>query len=245
MNFSPPRLALHSGRATPSLGSEPTSANTNRQRFHLSNADPCPDDPGHRTQREAVTTFAATRRGEILAEYVEVESGKRNERPALADAIAHAKRTGSTLLIARIDRLARSVAFISSLMESKTEFVAVDAPYANRLMLHLLAAFAEHEREQISARTRAALAAAKARGVKLGINGRVLADQAIAEAVAFCQPLEPDVREIMAGGARNLREVAAALNVRGIPARLGGPWWPSNTAVLMKRLDVTFGDHAA
>ena len=191
---------------------------------------------GIEAQREAVTTFAASRHGEILAEYVEVESGKRSDRPALADAIAHAKRTGAVLLIAKIDRLARNVAFISSLMEARTEFVAVDAPYANKLMIHLLAAFAEHEREQISARTKAALAAAKARGVVLGRNGRVLADQAIADAIKFSQPLENDVRDIIAGGASNLREIAAGLNARGIPARQGGQWWPSNTAMLLNRL---------
>ncbi len=196
---------------------------------------------GIEAQREAVTAFAASRQGAILAEYVEVESGKKNDRPALLAAIAHAKRAGAVLLIAKLDRLARNVAFISSLMEARTEFVAVDAPYANRLMIHLLAAFAEHEREQISARTKAALAAAKARGVVLGRNGRVLADQAIEEAVKFCQPLESDVREIIAAGASNLREVAAGLNARCIPARQGGQWWPSNTAVLLKRLNLNVG----
>lgn len=196
---------------------------------------------GIEAQRDAVNAFAKVRGGEILAEYVEVESGKRNDRPALSDAIAHAKRTGSILLIAKLDRLARSVAFISSLMEAKTEFIAVDAPYANRLMLHLLAAFAEHEREQISARTKAALAAARARGVRLGANGRVLADRAIKDATQFCQPLEADVRAIIAAGARNIRDVAAGLNDRAIPARQGGLWWPSNTANLMKRLGLAFG----
>ena len=194
---------------------------------------------GIEAQREAVTTFASARHGEIVAEYVEVESGKKNDRPALLAAIAHAKRVGAVLLIAKLDRLARNVAFISSLMEARTEFVAVDAPYANKLMIHLLAAFAEHEREQISARTKAALAAAKARGVKLGVHGRILADQAIADAISFCQPLEIDVRDIIACGASNLREIAAGLNARGIPARQGGQWWPSNTAALLKRLDLT------
>lgn len=191
-------------------------------------------------QREAVTSFARSRGGEIVAEYVEVESGKRNDRPALANAIAQAKKTGSILLIAKLDRLARNVAFVASLMESGTEFVAVDAPYANRLMLHILAAFAEHERELISQRTKAALAAAKVRGVKLGANGRKLADEAIARALDFAMPLEPAVREIIEGGASNLREVAAGLNARSIPARLGGLWWPSNTAALLKRLKVSF-----
>jgi DNA invertase Pin-like site-specific DNA recombinase len=200
---------------------------------------------GMEAQREAVITFAAARRGEILGEYVEVESGKRNDRPALAAAIAHAKRTGSTLLIAKLDRLARSVSLISSLMEAGVEFQAVDMPDANRFVIHIMAAVAEYEREQISARTKAALAAAKARGVKLGANGRKLADKAIAEAVDFATPLEPAVRDIIRGGARNLQDVAAALNARGVPARLGGPWWPSSVSVLLRRLGLTLDTSCA
>ncbi len=191
---------------------------------------------GLEAQREAVTSFARSRRGEILGEYLEVESGKKHDRPSLGAAIAHAKRTGAILLIAKLDRLARSVSLISALMEAKIEFQAADMPDANRFVIHVMAAVAEYEREQISARTKAALAAAKARGVRLGANGRNLADKAIAQAIEFAAPLEGDVREIIAGGARNLREIAAGLNARGIPARLGGPWWPSNTATLIKRL---------
>ena len=193
---------------------------------------------GLEAQREAVTAFASSRCGEIIADYVEVESGKRDDRPALARAIAHAKRVGATLLIAKLDRLARSVALISSLMDTGVDFVAADMPDANRFVLHIMSAVAEYEREQISARTKAALAAAKARGVKLGTNGRALADQAIREATEFARPLEVDVRDIIAGGARNVRDVAAGLNARGIPARLGGLWWPSNTAILIKRLRI-------
>jgi DNA invertase Pin-like site-specific DNA recombinase len=197
---------------------------------------------GLEAQRDAVTTFASSRRGEIIAEYVEVESGKKDDRPALARAIAHAKRVGATLLIAKLDRLARSVALISSLMETGVDFVAADMPDANRFVLHIMSAVAEYEREQISARTKAALAAAKARGVKLGANGRALADRAIREASEFALPLEAVVREIIDGGARNVRDVAAGLNSRCIPARLGGLWWPSNTAVLMKRLGLSFAE---
>ena len=194
---------------------------------------------GIEAQRDAVTTFARARGGEILGEHLEVESGKRDDRPALTAAIAQAKRTGSILLIAKLDRLSRSVALISSLMEAKVEFQAVDMPDANRFVVHIMAAVAEYEREQISSRTKAALAAAKARGVRLGVHGRVLADQARADALAFCMPLEADVRAIIAGGASNFREVAAGLNARGIPARQGGPWWASNTALMMKRLGLT------
>src|SRR5262249_56223928 len=94
---------------------------------------------------------------QLLREYVEVESGKRNDRPQLGAALALAKATGATVVIAKLDRLARNVAFISNLMESGVEFVAADMPMANRLTVHVLAAVAEHEREMISQRTRAAL----------------------------------------------------------------------------------------
>ena len=121
---------------------------------------------GLEAQRQAV--FAYTNGGRLLAEYLEVESGKRNDRPQLLAALAHAQATGATLIIAKPNRLARNVHFISGLMEAGVDFVAADLPSANRLTINVLAAVAEHEREMISARTKAALAAAKARGVRLG-----------------------------------------------------------------------------
>src|SRR6185312_9053277 len=108
----------------------------------------------------------------------------------LAAALDHAKRIGAVLLIAKLDRLSRSVSMISALMEAKIEFIAVDAPYANRLMLHIMAAFAEHERDLISQRTKEALAAAKARGVVLGSHSQVLAAKAIVEATKFAQAVD-------------------------------------------------------
>ena len=119
-------------------------------------------------QRKAIEDYLNGGKWELLAEYVEIESGKRSDRPELAKALAHSKATGATLVIAKLDRLSRNVAFISNLMESGVEFVAADMPMANRLTVHVLAAVAEHEREMISQRTSAALAAAKARGAKLG-----------------------------------------------------------------------------
>ena len=107
-------------------------------------------------------------RGEVIAEYVEVESGKRADRPELARSLAEAKRAGAVLLIAKLDRLARNVAFIANLLESGVEVTAADMPEANRFVLHIMAAVAEQEGRAISERTKAALAAAKARGVKLG-----------------------------------------------------------------------------
>jgi DNA invertase Pin-like site-specific DNA recombinase len=126
---------------------------------------------GLEAQREAVLRHMAGQASDLRAEFTEIESGKRSDRPQLAAAIAAAKKAKATLIIAKLDRLARNVHFISGLMESKVDFVAADNPHANRLMVHMLAAFAEHEREQISQRTMAALQAAKARGVRLGRNG--------------------------------------------------------------------------
>ena len=124
---------------------------------------------GLEAQRAAVLDHVAGK-GEIAAEYVEIESGKRNERPQLARAMAEAKRIGAVLLIAKLDRLARNVAFIANLLEAGVEIAAADMPEANRFLLHVMAAVAEHEAQAISDRTRAALAAAKARGVALGLS---------------------------------------------------------------------------
>src|SRR5262249_29400720 len=121
-------------------------------------------------QREAVLRHVGSNRGELIDEFCEIESGKRNDRPQLSAAIAATKKAKATLIIAKLDRLARNVHFVSGLMESGVDFVAADNPHANKLMVHMLAAFAEHEREQISQRTKDALAAAKARGIRLGRN---------------------------------------------------------------------------
>ena len=121
---------------------------------------------GIEAQRAACEAF--TRGGALLAEYVEVESGGKSDRPELARALDHCRQTGATLVVAKLDRLARNVAFVSSLMESGIEFIAADNPAATKLTIHILAAVAESEREAISQRTKAALAAAKARGVQLG-----------------------------------------------------------------------------
>ena len=119
---------------------------------------------GVEAQRRAVVEYVAGR-GQVLAEYTETESGKRNDRPALRDALAEAKAHGATLLIAKLDRLARNVAFIANLLESDVEVAAADMPEANRFVLHIMAAVAEQEGRAISDRTKAALAAAKAPGL--------------------------------------------------------------------------------
>lgn len=123
---------------------------------------------GLAAQQTAVHSFADSQNAQIIAQFTEVETGRDSRRPQLAAAIRQAKALGATLVIAKLDRLARSVSFVASLMDSGVEFVCCDNPNANRLTIHILAAVAEDECRRISARTREALAAARARGVKLG-----------------------------------------------------------------------------
>jgi DNA invertase Pin-like site-specific DNA recombinase len=120
------------------------------------------------SQRAAISSYVERAGGELVEEFVEVESGKSADRPELKKALAACSRRGARLIIAMLDRLSRSVAFIANLMESRADFVIVDMPDANRLTIHIMAAVAENEREMISKRTKAALQAAKARGVRLG-----------------------------------------------------------------------------
>jgi DNA invertase Pin-like site-specific DNA recombinase len=189
---------------------------------------------GLEAQRAAVAAHVLGR-GEVVAEFVEVESGKRSDRPELARALSEAKRAGAVLLIAKLDRLARNVAFIANLLESGVEVTAADMPEANRFLLHVMAAVAEHEAQAISDRTKAALAAAKARGVKLGwsIPERVFEQRQAAKkgaavnkarALTHAENVLPVIEQIRAGGA-SLRQIAAELNARGITTARGGKWY--------------------
>ena len=119
---------------------------------------------GLEAHREAVLTYLDGGRWSLVQEFVEVESGKRNDRPELGAALAACKKHKAKLIIAKLDRLSRNLAFIATLMDSGVEFVAVDNPHANKLTVHILAAVAQHEREMIGQRTRDALQAAKEMG---------------------------------------------------------------------------------
>jgi DNA invertase Pin-like site-specific DNA recombinase len=200
---------------------------------------------GIEAQRKAVSDYLNGGNWQLLQEYVEVESGKRSDRPQLIAALAHAKATGATVVIAKLDRLARNVAFISNLMESGVEFIAADMPMANRLTVHVLAAVAEHEREMISQRTRLALAAAKARGTRLGNpNGaRVLRGRGNASAVAAVRAsadahtaqVLPAIAAIRAEGMTSLHAIAAELNRRGILTARGGQWYATTVRNTLAR----------
>ena len=191
-------------------------------------------------QRAAVLDFINGGAANLVAEFTETESGKRNDRPQLAEALAACKKHRAKLVIAKLDRLARNVAFISNLMESGVDFVAVDMPDANRLTVHILAAVAEHEREMISERTKAALAAAKARGVKLGSpdpgKGSAIGVAANKErADQFAANVVPIIREIEASGVTSHLGIAKALNARGIPTARGGEWYDSTVKNILRR----------
>lgn len=195
-------------------------------------------------QRSAVAEYLNGGRWKLVAEIVEVESGKRSDRPKLAEALRLCRVHGATLIIAKLDRLARNVNFISNLMESGVEFVAVDLPQANRLTVHIMAAMAEHEAAMISARTTAALAAAKVRGTKLGgrrwnsskiaPKGNLASAKVRQETAAnHAVDLLPIIEAIKAEGAASLRQIATVLNERSIPTpRQKGGW----SAVQVQRI---------
>jgi DNA invertase Pin-like site-specific DNA recombinase len=174
----------------------------------------------------------------LTAEFVEVESGKRADRPQLARALDLCRLTGATLVIAKLDRLTRNVAFLAGLMEAGVEFVACDNPHATRFTIHILAAVAEHEREQIASRTKAALAASKARGKVLGgYRGGPVPDAAAgasgkrAKADAFAARLVPTLTDMRTRGL-SLTAMAAELAGKGIMTAAGGAW----TATAVRRV---------
>ena len=208
---------------------------------------------GLEAQREAVVRHVSGVGGEVVREFVEVESGKKDDRPELLKALAFAKRNGAVLIVAKLDRLSRNVRFLSTLMEGGAEFVACDNAHANRFTLHILAAVAEHERELISKRTSAALQAAKARGAKLGSampgkwDGRedarlagALKGNAVSAKVRSAAAREeyadllPTIYELKAAG-RTLREIAAELNARGERTRRGAEFGPSQVMRILER----------
>ncbi len=193
---------------------------------------------GLEAQRAAIARFCEAEGYEVVAERLEVETGKGADalerRPELAAALAEAKRRKCPVLVAKPDRLSRDVAFIAGLMAQRVPFIVAElGPDADPFMLHIYAALAEKERRLISARTKAALAAARERGTRLGRNGAErLAPAYRAEAVERAQALAPVVAEVRAGGASSLRAIAAGLNARGVVTAQGKPW----SAMQVKRV---------
>ena len=191
---------------------------------------------GLEAQQQAITGFLNGGSWELVGEFIEIESGKNNGRPRLLEALALCRRKKATLIIAKLDRLSRNVAFISKLMDSDVDFVAVDFPEANRLTVHILAAVAEYESRMNSTRTKEAMAIAKiTRGAIFGTNnlpkGRCekgivaskLSNQNRAD--LFCKDMLPIIHSHLAAG-MNLSQIARQLNADGEPTARGhiGRW---------------------
>ena len=200
---------------------------------------------GIEAQQEVVSRFAAAEEFELTAEFVEVETGKGadalDRRPELAAALATGRRLKCPVIVAKLDRLSRDVAFAAGLMAQRVPFIVAELGRdADPFMLHLYAALAEKERRLISDRTKAALAAAKRQGKRLGNpngsaaleKGRVVLAQAADE---FALSLQPTIASLHAAGVTKLRDIAAALNQRGVRTVRGATWHVSNVKNLIDR----------
>ena len=223
--------------------------------YRVSTASQGASGLGIEGQQEAVNRFASSRDGTIVEEFIEVESGKLDARPELCKALAVCRLKNATLLVAKLDRLSRNVAFLSKMMESKVKFIACDNPEANELTLHILAAVAQAERKAISERTKAALQAAKARGKLLGFAGRppeaarAAGGRGAAKAGAVsgavrsaavagrAHDLAGIVADLRDRGAVTVRAIGAGLEAAGIPAARGGKWSPSAVKRLLDLID--------
>lgn len=188
---------------------------------------------GLEAQREAVLRYLNGGNWNLLAEFTEVESGKKDDRPKLEEALRMARLTNSTIIIAKWDRLSRNAGFLMALRDSKVKFIAADMPEANELTIGIMAVMAQHERQVISKRVKEALAVAKSRGTKLG-NPRLSeaggGDLTAArtklseEYAAFIADIRPIIADIRAGGITSKNGIAGELNRRGFLTRRGKQW---------------------
>jgi DNA invertase Pin-like site-specific DNA recombinase len=220
--------------------------------YRVSTAEQGRSGLGLEAQKKAVKNYIWRTGAILVAEFTEVESGARNDRPQLQAALKRVALSTATLVVAKLDRLSRNAAFLLTLREAGTDFVAVDMPHATPVTVGIMAVIAEEERRLISERTKAAMKAAKARGVKLGNpNGaeafrrtgmrgsKIGANKANAQLCA--ENLREIVREIRMQGAVSYAAVARALNDRHIPTRTGKDWQPASVKILLERL----GEHLA
>lgn len=194
-------------------------------------------------QRIAVADFLNGGKWQLVAEFVETESGAKADRPKLADALALARAHGARRVIAKLDRLSRDAHFLLGMRRAGVEFVAADMPEANEMIVGIMAVVAQAERKMISTRTKAALAAAKARGQKLGgfrgyvptaadgANGRKARS---ARAAGHAASLAPIIARLDPDGRLSLRGLAAALTAEGLPTPAGGALWTAATVARIK-----------
>ena len=199
---------------------------------------------GLEAQREAVSVFINSGNHILSKEFTEVESGKDNNRTQLNEALRLCRLTNSMLLIAKLDRLSRNVAFLAGLMESKVSFVCCDIPEANELTIHIMAAVAQDERKRISERTKAALKAAKARGTQLGnpnlwkvrnTDTTKASERRSQIASESAHELIPIIENIRSGGPTSLREIATELNLLGIKTARGSEWKATSVSRIISR----------
>ena len=199
------------------------------------------DGYGMDSQRQIVRRFVESQNGILEKEFSEVVSGRKtcSERPQLAAALDYAKKIKATLVIAKLDRLGRNAEFLLSLQNSGVDFVACDCASADKFTVGILALLAQRERELISERTRLGLAAAKAKGVKLGNPNPQNALAAMKAAnkagkLEFAAKVFPIIQEIKSAGVSSLRGICECLNARGISTRNGGNWYPATVSNILK-----------
>lgn len=202
---------------------------------------------GLEAQRKMVADFVALNHADLVAEYTEVESGKKADRPELVAAIRHADLVGGQLLVGKLDRLSRDLHFILSLQKSRVDFAVCDLPSCDSFTINIYGALAQREREMIASRTKAGLAAAKARGVKLGTNN--LKPEMVHEASAkgvvtikqnasdFASKVRP-VIEAMQGQGMSLRAIAGELESLGVKTARGGKWTPTAVKNVLGRINL-------
>ena len=209
---------------------------------------------GLEAQRKAVEDYLNGGDWNLIEEVVEVESGKKSKRPKLTEAIELCKASGATLVVAKIDRLARDAAFLLNLKDAGIDFIAADMPEANRLTIGIMALVAEQEREAISKRTKEALAAAKVRGVQLGAYrggkfvGRVGTTKDAKNASEARTALYrrraatklPMIKKVDPDGSLSLRGIAQKLNDMGVPTISGKGSWSANSVRRLKAAAVCF-----
>jgi len=201
---------------------------------------------GLEAQRQLVTTYLNGGKWDLIGEFTEIESGTRKrlkERPMLRAAMDLARKQKATLVVAKLDRLARDVQFISTLLNGQIKFVCADMPEADRTFLQMMAVFAEYEAKKISERTSAALQALKRQGKKLGSPTPDIGSQEGVKVIRrqadeYAERVGPTVREVIRkAGAKTLRDIADALTARGVQTPRGNTdWYPSQVSNLLKRI---------
>ena len=205
---------------------------------------------GLEAQQKSVADYLSKGQWNLIEEFVEIESGKKNDRPKLLEALALCKASGATLLVAKLDRLARDAAFLMSLKDAGVDFVCADMPEANRLTIGIMALVAEQERHAISQRTKAALEAAKARGVQLGpyrdgvyVGGKGSRDTAQRATAARTESFRakalqklPMLERVDPDSNLSLRAIAKKLTEYGVPTVAGKSVWSANGVRRLKLL---------